>query len=32
MRAMISLYQGAKKKVMVGSELSKELRVQVGVH
>ena len=31
-RAVVSLYHGAKTKVRVGSELSEEFLVQVGVH
>ena len=31
-RAVMSLYHGAKTKVRVGSELAKEFLVQVGVH
>ena len=31
-KAVISLYHGAKTKVQVGSELSLEFLVQVGVH
>ena len=31
-RAVMSLYQGAKTKVRVGSELFKEFLVQVSVH
>ena len=31
-RAVMSLYEGAKTRVRVGSELSEEFRVKVGVH
>ena len=31
-RAVISIYHGAKTKIRVGSELSQEFLVQVGVH